>query len=146
MITLERLTREHLDKMRPLQPYQEELEKLLADTRYREALLASEYGYAFVDEEDGSVWCLAGFSKMWEGRYVGWLLLADNPGVARLRSIGETAQIFVSKLNFPRLEATVDVRFTQHIKFLYMLGFRIEGRLKNYVNGYDHYMLARIGK
>jgi hypothetical protein len=139
MIRIEPLTLAHFDRIR-LQPAQGYISEW-ASPEIQEGL-AAQRSQAFVDGDE--VLLVGGAIEMWEGRGVLWSLLSGSIG-HRFPAVHRLAQRFIAGLPFRRLEATVDVGFTQGERWVDMLGFRLETPcMRGYLpNGGDAAMYVR---
>lgn len=137
---IERFQPDHLRRLL-LQPSQAFLGESMSDPAYGE-MLAQSTSFSAIDG-DQVVGC-AGIIPMWEGRSVAWALLSADIG-PRMVKIHRAAVRLLAFQTCRRIEATCDVRFEPARRWLEMLGFQLEGRLRAYTpTGDDHDLYARV--
>lgn len=109
---------------------------------YLKALQA--VGPAATAEVDGQILACAGVAFQGFGMGVLWAFVSADAGryfVKLDRCVRRLLQI----TNLKRIEATTEVSFRQGCRWLELLGFENEGRMRAYgPNGEDHYRFARI--
>lgn len=134
----------------------------LGDTQKINIQSAQEYMYAFDDlinqdltpladenlavtiEEAGKVLLVGGVFPQWENRALLWALVDKDAGEHFVNVHRETIK-FLNRMPFRRIEATVDVGFSQGCRWMSMLGFEIEGYMKAYrPDGADMLLYARV--
>lgn len=131
---------EHLDEIM-LQPSQADVFSYF-DATYGRALKAT--GPCFTGVKDGRILGCAGVVKQWENRAVAWSLLAGDIGNDFI-SIHKAVSRFLDMCEFNRVEAYVDADFEQGHRWIRMLGFTPEGRMRQFnPNGSDAVMYARL--
>lgn len=104
----------------------------------------SDAGLAMTAEVDGKIIAIAGLAPQWEGRAIAWALLSNHSGDHFVR-INREVRRFLIKSGIRRIEATVDVGFTQGHRWLKILGFEPEGYMKAYrPDGGDQILYSRV--
>ena len=107
------------------------------------APLAAE-NMAWVGETDEGVMAIAGIAPQWENRATAWAMISQNAGVHFMK-IHREVKRHLDEAPFRRIEATVDAKFKAGHRWMNMLGFELEGYLRNYrPDGGDQVMYARI--
>jgi hypothetical protein len=82
---------------------------------------------------DNSLLACGGFLAMWPGVYEAWLFVdTHNTFVSYKVCLIKKFRNEIAKLNFHRLQATVDEHVYNHHKFMKLLGFSAEGLLRQY--------------
>lgn len=95
-------------------------------------------------EQDGKIVAMGGIVPIWEGRGQAWMLVANVAGVRMTHVHRVVLQKLVSS-SCTRIEATVDVGFTQGVRWMKMLGFELESYMKAYrPDGGDMLMFSRV--
>lgn len=114
-------------------------------------LSMSEEGHAYTGIEAGTVYICSGIVPVWPGRWQLWSAVSKYAGPAKMLWIHRQALEWLdgmqksSPVEFMRIEATAKADEPHSIRWLEMLGFEIEGRLRCYdANGNDHLLYARI--
>lgn len=106
----------------------------------------SEAGLAWTAEHDGQVLAIAGLAPQWENRACAWALISDAAGDHFL-TIHKAVKRFLTMSEYRRIEATVDVGFTEGERWMNLLGFEYEGLMRAYrPDGQDMLMFARVVK
>lgn len=125
-----------------LQPSQQYLVEMgLLDVDLTEL---SEHALAWVIEEDGEIFVIAGLAPQWENRALIWSYVSKNAG-RHFRKIHKIANRFLDQADYRRIEATVDVGFEAGVRWIEMLGFKYEGYMKAYrPDGADMLLYARV--
>ena len=131
---------EHLAVLR-LQPAQASFGAYLDDLAYAETLAA---GQSFTGLHDGRVVGCAGVVELWDNRAMAWALLGAGAG-AHFVQIHRAVSGFFKQAKWRRIEATVDVDFEAAHRWMAMLGFEREGRMRAYASdGRDQDLYARV--
>jgi RimJ/RimL family protein N-acetyltransferase len=104
----------------------------------------SNQGLAWTAEHDGDVIAFAGIEPQWQNRAVAFALLSESAG-AHFPAIHRAVLRFLNWAPYRRIEATVDVGFTQGHRWIKMLGFEVEGYMRAYrPDGADMLLYARV--
>jgi hypothetical protein len=104
----------------------------------------SNAGLAWTAEDNGEVLAIAGLAVQWENRAIAWSLVSANAG-KRFVKIHAAAKRFLDAAPFRRIEANVDVGFTEGMRWMDLLGFKYEGLMAAYrPDGADMLLYARI--
>lgn len=129
---------EHLTRMR-LQPHQA---VSVTDTRYVELLAQS--GECYTVSVGETVLLCGGIAKgLWETGTL-WAFVSADIGRHFLGIHRATARL-LTLAGLPRIEASVEVGFSPGCRWLELLGFEEEGRMRRYgPNGADHFRYARV--
>ena len=101
-------------------------------------------GPAFSGEVDGRIIACAGIATQFAGMGTMWAILAQDSGpyFVRLHRCGKR---LMESLGLRRIEATTEADFAPGCRWLEMLGFQSEGRMRSYgLNGEDHIRYARV--
>lgn len=131
---------EHMAALR-LQPAQTGFSQYLNDLEYGRAL-ANEWTFTALDK-DRVIGC-GGAVEMWAGRAVLWSLLAEDAG-RHFVSIHRAVSGFLSACPWRRVEASVDCEFEAGQRWIRLLGFQHEGRMRGYTpDGRDQDLFARV--
>ena len=131
---------EHLAALR-LQPAQASFGQYVADLEYGRKL---DNGHAFTGLDGDRIVGCAGLVEMWENRAMAWALLAADAG-RHFVTIHRAVAGFFEQAKWRRIEATVDSDFAAGQRWIKLLGFEHEGRLKAYSpDGRDHDLFARV--
>lgn len=106
-------------------------------------------GMAWTALDGGKVLGCAGFSPQWEGRVIGWAVFGtDIPKTAWpriLRFIRKQFHETLAKHGRHRLEITVPFGFGAGCRLAHMLGFQVEGLMKEYgPDGSDQFLYAQV--
>jgi len=126
-------------KLQPAQQYMHGWAMLEADLTD-----LSEAGLAWTAEHDGRVLAIAGIAPQWENRALAWALISDEAG-SHFKTIHRAVSRFLDVCEYRRVEANVDVGFEAGDRWMKLLGFEYEGRLKAFrPDGADMLMYARI--
>lgn len=93
---------------------------------------------------DGRVLAILGIMPLWHDRSLGWGVLSDSIGAtmtqvhrAVLRGLND---LFVVK----RVEAYVAAGHQEGFRWMRLLGFEYEGTMRQFLNGQDFAMFARV--
>lgn len=132
---------EHLANIM-LQPSQMVFQPTLQDPQYGQMLATAGPAYAAV--EGDAVFACAGLIPQWENRAVAWALISSAAG--RHFTIIHRAVLRTFELHpFRRIETGVNADFEQGHRWLRMLGFQREGRMRAYTpDGHDCDLYARV--
>jgi RimJ/RimL family protein N-acetyltransferase len=104
----------------------------------------ANHGFAWTAEHDGQVIAIAGVLPQWENRATAWALIAKSAG-EHFKAIHDAVVEFLDRAPFRRIDATVDVGFTQGHRWIKMLGFELEGYMRAYrPDGADMLLYARV--
>lgn len=135
----------------PFEP--EHLERLdLQDAqRYMVSHICVEYlkrlavvGPALSAEVDGRIIASAGVAFQGFGMGVLWAFVSKDAGRHFVR-LDRSVRRLLELTGLKRIEATTEASFVQGCRWLALLGFENEGRMRAYgPNGEDHYRFARI--
>ena len=131
---------DHMARLR-LQPSQEGFSQYLTDLEYGKAL---DNDWSFTAMDGDLIIGCAGVVEVWEGRAVAWSLLSADSG-RHFFGIHRAVDGFLKAAPWRRIEATVDVGFDAGGRWIRMLGFEHEGRLRGYTpDGRDQELFARV--
>lgn len=101
-------------------------------------------GDAYTVLVDGKPIVSAGVAPFGDGRGLAWALFAQCSGPHFVRLVRYIRR-YLADTPFRRVEATVDTRFTAAVRLAKLVGFEIEGTMRQYGrDGGDHHMMARI--
>jgi hypothetical protein len=90
------------------------------------------------------VLCVGGFTAIWPGRAVGWMLLSVQAGPHML-GLTRVVRRRIAEFEVDRLELYADASFPQAQRWAEMLGFECEGRARNFLPGRrDVFIFARV--
>lgn len=104
----------------------------------------SDAGLAWTVEAGNEVICCAGLLPQWSGRAVAWALVSQDAG-AHFAAIHRAVKRFLDVSEFRRIEAHVDVDFPQGARWMKMLGFEFEARMRGFrPDGADMLLFARV--
>jgi RimJ/RimL family protein N-acetyltransferase len=104
----------------------------------------SSQGLAWTAEHDGGVIAFAGIEPQWQNRATAFALLSESAG-SHFPAIHKAVLRFLNWAPYRRIEATVDVGFTQGHRWIKMLGFEVEGYMRAYrPDGADMLLYARV--
>lgn len=136
---IEPLKKAHLDHIN-----MQEAQKYVADWMTPEIAAQLQQQLSFAAVEGDEVLGCGGVIEMWEGRAVAWAMLAGNIG-NRFLLIHRAVKKFFDTVDYRRIEATVDVGFNPGVRWVEMLGFRLETeRMKGFLpNGADAAMYVK---
>lgn len=131
---------EHLATLR-LQPSQSGFTQYLTDLEYGKAL---DNGWSFTGMVGSRVIGCAGVTEIWPNRGMAWALLAADAG-RHFLSIHRAVEGFLKASPWRRIEASVDVDFQEGQRWIRLLGFEHEGRLRAYTpDGRDNDLFSRV--
>lgn len=132
---------EHLHTLN-LQASQALFGPLLYDKEYGEMLETA--GPAFSGIVDGETIISAGIINQWHNRGVAWALVSENAG-KNFIAIHKAIDRFLDMNETKRVETYVDDGFEQGYRWMNMLGFEYEGRMRAYSpDGRDCLLYARV--
>lgn len=100
-------------------------------------------GLAFAVVRDEEVLALGGVRDVWPDRGVAWGLLASGIG-ATMVPITRAVRRFMHVCPTRRIEAEVAVGHEEGRRWMEMLGFEREGRMRAYWGGKDFDLYARV--
>lgn len=119
------------------------MQPLFDNPEYGPSLKAAGPCYSLVDE-DGGVYACSGLAKQWENRASAWALISTEAG-KHFYMIHKAVRRGILLHHFRRIEATVDVGFEQGYRWMKLLGFEYEGRMRAYTpDGRDCDLFARV--
>jgi len=101
-------------------------------------------GPAFSGEVDGRIIVCGGIATQFPGVGTMWACLSQDSGpyFVRLHRCGKR---LMESLSLRRIEASTEADFAPGCRWLEMLGFQSEGRMRSYgLNGEDHIRYARV--
>lgn len=99
-------------------------------------------GPAWTAIDGDSVAAVGGFLLQWDGRFLAWAVIGKG---ARMRALTRITKEKIDSFSVRRIEATIDVRFRQAVKWVQMLGFEFEGVLRCAgLNGEDFAMYSKV--
>jgi len=85
----------------------------------------------------------AGVVEQWKGRGIAWAFLSIEAG-AHMNKIHRAVKRYLDMADQQRIEAAVDCNFNAGIRWIEMLGFKLEGKMSKYEFGKDYYLYARV--
>lgn len=130
---------EHLKRLR-VQPAQQSClayltEELLADAVHMDAYTALV---------DGAPVAVAGLMDFWPGRAMAWSYIGEGAGLHMVR-LTRAIRNFLDGQEIRRIEAYVDPDFEAGLRWIELLGFTREGRLRAFMpDGRDTVIFARV--
>jgi hypothetical protein len=135
---------EHLPQIAPrLQPWQREMCEYFDRPGYADMLIND--GEAYTMLADGVPIACAGVQEAWSNRGIAWALITVDAGkhmCALTRAVKTYLDDFAK---WKRVEAYVDTRFPQGLRWIDILGFNIEGVMSNFTpDGADNFLCAKI--
>ena len=134
---------DHLASML-LQPAQEAMRAVLSDPSYGESLRQSGPCYSAV--VDGVVIACAGLIPQWPGRAVAWALISGSAG-SQFVGVHRAVRRALDVHQFRRIETGVTSEFDAGHRWVRMLGFEREGRMRAYTpDGRDCDLYALVRK
>lgn len=109
-----------------------------------EHMLRARHRYALVNEK-GIACAVGGISKIWEKRFIAWMLFATEKP-AHFLMVHKAVARFLDSQTDGRIEALVDADFPQGHRWIKMLGFKKESERmrKFYPDGTDAYLYAKV--
>lgn len=144
MIDIVPFKAEHLAQIAPkLQPWQDEMRAYFDRPGYAEMLIKD--GEAYTMTCDGVPIACAGVQEAWNNRGVAWALISTDAGL-HMHAVTRAVRMYLTQFaKWNRVEAYVDVRFTAGERWIKMLGFKIEGVMREFTpEGSDTYLCARL--
>lgn len=135
----------------PFEPEHLELIELQESQKLFKERFKNEYASHLIDSgpcysaiEDGIVYACAGVSIQWDNRAIVWSLLSKDVG-RHFTRIHKAAFRLMDMVSIRRIEAHVDPDFPEAHRWIKMLGFEFEGRMKAFSPyGDDMDLYARI--
>lgn len=104
----------------------------------------SEAGLAWTAEHDGQVLAVWGVIPQWQNRALCWAVMGKTAG-RHFVPIHRECVRFLDRLPFRRIEAHVDVGFSEGVRWMKMMGFEMEAYLRAFrPDGADMLQFARI--
>lgn len=85
----------------------------------------SEIGLAWSADDDGDVVACGGLLPVWDNRAQAWMLVGENAG-PHFTGIHRSVRDFLVNAPYRRVEAHVDVGFSEGVRWMKMLGFELE--------------------
>lgn len=141
MILIEPYKAEHLRSLQ-LQPAQARFLPFMGDDAYCRAL--GEAGPAFAAVKDGVTIAVGGCVEQSPGRAVAWALLAKTDGASFIK-VHRGVLRWLELAPWRRIEAVVESDFALGHRWIKMLGFHHEGRMRGYTpEGGDCDLYARV--
>ena len=141
MILIEPYRPEHMSSLR-IQPAQSLFVPYAEDNAYCRAL--AEAGPAFAAVRDGLTLAIGGCVEQSPGRAIAWALLSQTDGASFVR-IHRAVARWLEVAPWRRIEAVVDAGFPAGHRWMSMLGFSHEGRMRGYTpEGGDCDLYARV--
>ena len=132
MLELSPLTSHYLEHLK-LQPAQHNMAPYLLEAQYQNILLAHP-GLAVLSHQ-GEVIACAGILPQTEHRAYIWALLGSGAG-RYMVALHKQVSSFLAQQSYIRLETVVTRGFTAGERWVRLLGFTHEGRLKHFMD-YD---------
>jgi hypothetical protein len=119
--------------------------QLMFGTRPDRAALqtAIDAGLAFAVIDGDRVVAIGGVRNVWQDRGIAWGLLASGIG-ATMVPITRAVRRFLSVCPTRRIEAEVAADHEEGRRWIEMLGFEREGRMRAYWGGKDFDLYARV--
>jgi hypothetical protein len=120
----------------------------LQDAQKRYAILLDNLDCTNIDLVSavhmGTVYCIAGLHKAWEGRAHGISFMSAHAGKV-MRPLAHKLIEWMDSKQFKRIEITVDRGWAPGMRWADMLGFKLEGVMHSYYpHGGDAYLYARV--
>lgn len=110
---------------------------------YITPLCAQKHSYAGVDVYGRVVFCV-GVIELWPERGEAWAFFSQDAGV-HFMAIHRIVKRFLFARHFKRIEATVELNFPRGIRWVEMLGFKVEAPcLAQYREGQDYALYSFI--
>ena len=101
-------------------------------------------GPAFAGVHGGRVLGAAGLLPQWDGRAIAWALLSESAG-SQMLAITRAVKRFLAMQVYRRIDTWAEVDFAPAHRWLELLGFEREARVRAYTpQGADAYLYARI--
>lgn len=101
-------------------------------------------GSTTVTDFEGRIILIGGLIEVAPGRAEAWTIISEHAGVHMVR-LSRMVKRYLDGGPFRRIEANVRSDFAPGIRWANMMGFEMEGLMKQYSpNGADHYLYARV--
>lgn len=101
-------------------------------------------GLVWTGEVDGDVLAIGGLEPIWKDRAVAFMFVSINAG-PHFKAIHKAVIDFLDNAPFKRIEAYVDVGFTEGSRWMNMLGFGLEGYMRAFrPDGADMLLYSRV--
>lgn len=124
-----------------LQPNQDYMRQVVSEIDLKPL---SDLGMTWSAVDDTGVRGIGGLHPQWDNRAIAWMLIGCDLK-QHFIPLHRAVRKMLIRAPFRRIEATVDVGFTQGHRWMRMLGFEMEGLLRAYrPDGGDQVMYARI--
>lgn len=135
--------RSHLEAI-SIQEGQSHLVGLIHEEKYFAALAACQARTALVDTCPVAI---AGISSETPGRGTVWAIMGRDAG-RHMVAITRAARDLMAarRMEFVRLEAAVRCDFVPAVRFVKLLGFRRECRMRKYFAGIDYFLYSIISE
>lgn len=108
-------------------------------------------GPAFTGSTRSNIYVCAGILPIWKGRWYAWAAISDKAGRREMLWIHRNVLDFLDNLQsyepetYCRVETTARADQPNALRWLELLGFEREGRLRCYdASGLDHIQYSRI--
>lgn len=125
-----------------LQPSQVMLQPTLSDPTYATSLYTAGPAYSLVGDDE--VLACSGLIPQWENRAIAWALIGKEAG-RHFLMIHRAVRNAIDLHRYRRIETAVAADFEQGHRWMRMLGFELEGRMRAYTpDGRDCDLYARI--
>lgn len=132
---------EHLARIQ-LQEAQSDMAVIISMQGYGDAIAQAGNAYTLLDGE--TVIICAGAVEMWADRAMMWALLSKDAG-QHMRHVHRAVSGFLAQCKWRRMEAYADSEFCQGNRWLAMLGFKHEGKMRAFgPDGRDFELYARV--
>lgn len=128
-------------RMLALQSSQAELSTFIGANGFAEQVGAS--GEAWTAFAEGRPIACCGFQYPWTGRAIAWAVLSHAAG-PHMRRLTTACREAFDRCSAERIEATVVDGFVPGMRWVAMLGFEYEGKLRRYCRGDDYLAYARL--
>jgi hypothetical protein len=112
-----------------IQQQQESVRDAMSTPGYGEALAAA--GPAFTATQDGEIMACAGVITQWHGNARAWAILSQDAGRCMLSLTRQIAR-WLHFNNAGRVDCAVDCEFDEAVRWVELLGFAREGRMRAY--------------
>lgn len=110
--------------------------------------MISEYDSSWSLIDNGHLIFSCGIYPIWDGLGEAWFLPSQDLGKHKFRTIKillDRIDFIADKFQMKRIQATADCEIPRDRKFLELVGFEVEARMKRYgVNGNDFYLMTRF--
>lgn len=102
------------------------------------------HGLAWTGLVDDEVVAIGGVEPIWKDRALAFMFISSTAG-PHFRSIHRHVYRFLENVPFRRVEANVDIGFSEGARWMKMLGFELEGYMRAYrPDGADMLLYARV--